>query len=283
MTTATKIFALLGRSVDYSYSPLIHNAAFQELGLPCHYTVFNISDPELVGDALRGAKALGIAGFSVTIPYKKTVVPYLDELSEEAASIQAVNTIVNKRGKLIGYNTDIGGFAAPLLPYRESITGQTVSLFGAGGAALAAIKAFSQFFSPKEILLFVRDTEKARIQLAESGYDNSAPLTILSQESPEIIAGCRVIVNATPLGTIGNKGSAIPLDRQLLNPGQIVYDMVYNPLDTPLLQAAQLAGATTISGIEMLIGQAERAFTLWTGISMPTSAVRKALLQEIEQ
>jgi shikimate dehydrogenase len=283
MTTATKIFALLGRSVDYSYSPLIHNAAFQELGLPCHYTVFNISDPELVGDALRGAKALGIAGFSVTIPYKKTVVPYLDELSEEAASIQAVNTIVNDNGKLIGYNTDIGGFAAPLLPYRESITGQTVSLFGAGGAALAAIKAFSQFFSPKEILLFVRDTEKARIQLAESGYDNSAPLTILSQESPEIIAGCRVIVNATPLGTIGNKGSAIPLDRQLLNSGQIVYDMVYNPLDTPLLQAAQLAGATTISGIEMLIGQAERAFTLWTGISMPTSAVRKALLQEIEQ
>lgn len=283
MTTATKIFALLGRRVDYSYSPLLHNAAFQELGLPCHYTVFNIIDPELVGDALRGARALGIAGFSVTIPYKKTVVPFLDELSDEANSIQAVNTIVNDNGKLIGYNTDIGGFAAPLLPYRESIIGQTVSLFGAGGASLAAIKAFSQFFSPKEILLFVRDTAKARTQLQESGYDNSAPLTILSQESPEIITGCRVIVNATPLGTKGDSGSAIPLDRQLLNPGQIVYDMVYNPLDTPLLQAAQLAGATTISGIEMLIGQAERAFTLWTGIPMPVSAVRKALLQEIEQ
>ena len=283
MTTATKIFALLGRSVDYSYSPLIHNAAFRELWLPCHYTVFNISDPELVGDALRGARALGIAGFSVTIPYKKTVVPFLDELSEEAASIQAVNTIVNKSGKLIGYNTDIGGFAAPLLPYRESITGQTVSLFGAGGAALAAIKALSKFFSPKEILLFVRDTEKARIHLEESGYDNSAPLTILPLEHPEIITGCSVIVNATPLGTKGDNGSPFPLDRQLLNPGQIVYDMVYNPLDTPLLQAAKLAGATTISGIEMLIGQAERAFTLWTGIPMPTSAVRKALLQEIEQ
>jgi shikimate dehydrogenase len=283
MTKATKIFALLGRAVDYSYSPLIHNAAFREVGLPCHYTVFNISAPELVGDALRGARALGIAGFSVTIPYKKTVVPFLDELSEEATSIQAVNTIVNNNGKLIGHNTDIGGFAAPLLPYRESITGQTVSLFGAGGAALAAIKAFSQFFHPKEILLFVRDTEKAKTQLEESGYDNNAPLTILSQESPEIISQCRVIVNATPLGTKGNHGSAIPLDRQLLNPGQIVYDMVYNPLDTPLLQAAQLAGATTISGIEMLIGQAERAFTLWTGMSMPVSAVRKALLQEIEQ
>ncbi|MEI6638672.1 MAG: shikimate dehydrogenase [Chlorobium sp.] len=283
MMKSTKIYALLGRTVDYSYSPVIHNAAFMDLGLPCHYTVFNIPDPDLVGDALRGARALGIGGFSVTIPYKKTVVPFLDELSDEAASIQAVNTIVNDNGRLIGHNTDIGGFAAPLLPYSESITGQSVALFGAGGAALAAIKAFSTLFNPKEILLFVRNTEKARAQLEESGYDNSAPLTILPQEHPEKIRDCRVIVNATPLGTRGDNGSAIPLDQGLLNPGQIVYDMVYNPLDTPLLQAAQLAGATTISGIEMLIGQAERAFTLWTALPMPASAVREALLHEIQQ
>ncbi len=283
MIQATKILALLGRTVDYSYSPLIHNSAFRMLGLPFHYTVFNIPSPELVGDALRGAKALGIAGFSVTIPYKKTVLPFLDELSEEAASIRAVNTIDNKDGQLIGHNTDIAGFASPLLPYRESITGKTVAIFGAGGASLAAIKAFNSFFTPKEILLFVRDTQKAHSQLEESGYDNSHPLTILPQESPETIRECRVIVNATPIGTRGNSGSVIPLDRQLLNPGQIVYDMVYNPLDTPLLQAAKLAGATTISGIEMLIGQAERAFTLWTGLPMPVSAVREALLQEIQQ
>ncbi len=283
MIQATKILALLGRAVDYSYSPLIHNSACRMLGLPFHYTVFNIPSPELVGDALRGARALGIAGFSVTIPYKKTVLPFLDELSEEAASIRAVNTIVNKDGKLIGHNTDIAGFASPLLPYRESITGKTVAIFGAGGASLAAIKAFNRFFTPKEILLFARDTQKAHSQLEESGYDNSNPLTILPQESPEKIRECRVIVNATPIGTRGNSGSVIPLERQLLNPGQIVYDMVYNPPDTPLLQAAKLAGATTISGIEMLIGQAEKAFTLWTGLPMPVSAVREALLQEIQQ
>jgi shikimate dehydrogenase len=283
MIQATKILALLGRTVDYSYSPLIHNSACRMLGLPFHYTVFNIPSPELVGDALRGARALGIAGFSVTIPYKKTVLPFLDELSEEAASIRAVNTIVNKDGQLIGHNTDIAGFASPLLPYRESITGKTVAIFGAGGASLAAIKAFNRFFTPKEILLFARDTQKAHSQLEESGYDNSNPLTILPQDNPEKIHECRVIVNATPLGTIGDNGSAIPLDQGLLNPGQIVYDMVYNPLDTPLLQTAKLAGATTISGIEMLIGQAERAFTLWTGLPMPVSAVREALLQEIQQ
>jgi shikimate dehydrogenase len=285
MTKATKIYALLGRAVDYSYSPLIHNCAFRELELPCHYTVFNIAEHDLVQDALRGARALGIAGFNVTIPYKKTVVPFLDELSEGAASIQAVNTIVNENGKLVGHNTDIEGFAAPLLPYLESIRGKRVSIFGGGGAALAAIEAFSRFFIPAEILLFVRDPEKARSLLNESGYDRNVPITIISQERPELIRNSRVIVNATPVGTRGGKGdrSIIPLDKEFLNPDQIVYDMVYNPLNTPLLEAAQHAGATTISGIEMLIGQAERSFTLWTNMKMPIAAVRAALLQEIQK
>ncbi len=281
MTKATKILGLIGRAVDYSYSPLIHNTACQLLGLSYHYTVFNIADPCMIHDALLGAKALGIAGFNVTIPYKKTVVPFLDNLSGEAASIHAVNTIVNEQGRLIGHNTDIAGFAAPLLPYRESIRGKAVSICGAGGAALAAIEAFNRFFAPKEILLFVRDQQKASSLLEESGHDKSAPVTIVRLDDPAKIKECRVIVNATPIGTRGSNDSPLPLDRELLHPGQIVYDMVYNPLDTPLMRAAQLAGATTISGIEMLIGQAERSFTLWSGMQMPTTAVREALLQEI--
>lgn len=283
MTKSTKILGLIGRAVDYSYSPLIHNTACRLLGLSYHYTVFNIADPSMIPDALRGAKALGIAGFNVTIPYKKSVVPFLDALSAEAASIQAVNTIVNEGGKLTGHNTDIAGFAAPLLPYRESIRGKTLSIFGAGGAALAAIEAFIRFFSPKEILLFVRNPEKASLLLEESGHDKSAPVRILCSDNPEIIRECRVIVNATPIGTRGNNDSPLPLDRELLHPGQIVYDMVYNPLDTPLLLAAQQAGAATISGIEMLIGQAEHSFMLWTGMQMPVKAVKESLLQEIQQ
>ena len=160
MTKASKILGLIGRAVDYSYSPLIHNTACRVLGYPYYYTVFNLAAPELIPDALRGAKALGIGGFNVTIPYKKTVVPFLDELSQDAASIKAVNTIVNDNGQLIGHNTDIGGFAAPLQQYRDSITGRTVSIFGNGGAALAAIEAFRLFFHPSEILLFVRDLSK---------------------------------------------------------------------------------------------------------------------------
>jgi shikimate dehydrogenase len=286
MTKPTKILGLIGRAVDYSYSPLIHNTACRVLGLSYHYTVFNIAEPDMIHDALRGAKALGIAGFNVTIPYKKAVVPFLDELSKEAASIQAVNTIVNEKGKLTGHNTDIAGFASPLLPYRESITGKTVAIFGAGGAALAAIEAFMHFFMPKDILLFARDPQKANSQLKASGYDKSAPVTILGTDGLEKIRTCRVIVNATPTGTRGSEydgKSIIPPDRELLNPGHIVYDMVYNPLDTPLLQEAERAGARTISGIEMLIGQAEHSFTLWTGMQMPVTAVRERLLQEIQQ
>ncbi len=286
MTKATKILGLIGRAVDYSYSPLIHNTACRILGLSYHYTIFNIAEPDLLRDALHGAKALGIAGFNVTIPYKKTVVPFLDDLSEEATSIKAVNTIVNEKGKLIGYNTDIAGFAAPLLPYRESISNETVSIFGGGGAALAAIEAFTRFFAPKGILLFVRDPQKASSMLEESGYDNRNAVTICHSDDPAKISECRVIVNATPVGTKGRDNdtvnSIVPLDRKLIHSGQIVYDMVYNPLDTPLLLEAKQAGATTISGIEMLIGQAKHSFTLWTGMQMPVSAVREALLQEIQ-
>ena len=285
MTKTKKILGLLGRAVDYSYSPLIHNRACELLALPYFYTIFNVASEDLIPDALRGAKALGIAGFNVTIPYKKTVVPFLDELSPEAASIQAVNTIVHKNNRLIGYNTDIAGFAAPLLPFRSSISGKSVALFGNGGAALAAIEAFRLYFHPSEILLFVRDPAKAATILQESEKNREFPVTILPADNPERVRECRVLVNATPLGTKGrnNGGNSciIPLEGKLIQRDQIIYDMVYNPLDTPLLLAGRDAGAETISGIEMLIGQAAAAFTLWTGMQMPLDGVKTSLRQEI--
>ncbi len=286
MKKAKKIYGLIGRAVDYSYSPLIHNTAFDILGLDSHYTIFNVASHELIQDALFGARALGMGGFSVTIPYKKTVVPFLDELSPEAAAIKAVNTIVIENGRLTGHNTDIAGFAAPLQQHAESIRGRKIAIFGCGGAALAAIEAFRRFFAPEEILLFVRDTRKARTLLEESGHHKTAPVTIALLDDPERVRECRVVVNATPIGTSGRDDggyqSVIPLDGNLILPGQIVYDMVYNPPATPLLRAAACSGAIAVPGIEMLIGQAERAFRLWTGMQMPVDAVRKVLKGEIQ-
>ncbi|NTU97815.1 MAG: shikimate dehydrogenase [Chlorobiaceae bacterium] len=290
MTKAKKILGLIGRGIDYSYSPLIHNTAIEALGLPYFYTIFNIADHSLVGDALKGAAALGIAGLNVTIPYKQTVVASLDELSEEASSIKAVNTIVNTEGRLCGHNTDIAGFASPLQQYREAISGRTVCIFGSGGAALAAIEAFRKFFSPAGILLFVRDTGKAALMLDHYAFRSAVtPMSLKelhagNREYLDRFRSCAVVVNATPLGTKGRADdmkSIIPLDAELFHKDQIVYDMVYNPFETPLLAAAKKAGAETVPGIEMLIGQAARSFELWTGSTMPLDIVRKRVLEAI--
>jgi shikimate dehydrogenase len=285
-----KIFGLIGRHVDYSWSPLIHNTAFEALGLPCVYTIFNIASPEMIGDAIRGSRALGIAGFSVTIPYKKTVVPFLDELSPEALSIGAVNAIVNDNGRLLGYNTDIDGFASPLLPMAESIRNRPVCIFGNGGAALAAVEAFRLRFSPSSVLLVVRDTQKAEDMLEEYAYRDIVTILpgreIDQPACGKLIRDCRVLVNATPVGTAGrveHGHSILPTGHGLLHDGQIVYDMVYNPLETPLLAEARAAGANTVSGIEMLIAQAARAFSIWTGQELPVELVRKTVLAEIEK
>ena len=204
---AIKVFGLIGKNVDYSWSPLIHNSAFQSLALPCVYTIFNIAAPELIGDALTGSRALGIAGFNVTIPYKKTVVPFLDELSPEAEAIGAVNTIVNEHGRLSGHNTDIAGFAAPLLPMAERIHGKPVCLFGNGGAALAAVEAFRLHFRPSSVRLMVRNPDKAEAMLEGYAHRDLVEPRLTSEldgsNADALLGECSVIVNATPIGTAG--------------------------------------------------------------------------------
>lgn len=292
MNASKQILGLIGRNVGYSWSPLIHNTACDLLGLPYFYTIFNISGTELLGDALRGARALGMAGFNVTIPYKKDVVPLLDELTEEAAAIGAVNTIVNAGGRLAGHNTDIEGFATPLLPFLGRIENTPVCIFGSGGASLAAIEAFRRFFRPSVIYLFVRDVVKAAFMLENYAHKERIAICLQNDlqtgknRTREHLGSCSVIVNATPIGTMGRSGDntncIIPPGVNLLHCGQIVYDMVYNPVRTPLLVAAAAAGAETVSGIEMLIGQAARSFSLWTGVPMPVDEVRNELLRHIQ-
>jgi shikimate dehydrogenase len=285
-----KIYGLIGRAVNYSYSPLIHNTAFEQLELPCRYTIFNIAEETLVADALKGARALGIAGFSVTIPYKTTVVPLMDSLSEEAQSIQAVNTIVNHEGTLFGHNTDIAGFAAPLLPHAEFIKGRPVAILGSGGASRAAIEAFRRQFSPSAITLFMRNPKRkdafSECYITESAVNRCAldDLKVNGSDASAILRNSAVVVNATPVGTLGRPDSnlsPVPTGNNLLHDGQIIYDMVYNPIDTPLLLAAKKAGAMTIPGMEMLLAQGAAAFRLWTGLEMPVEAVRRVLLHEI--
>ena len=287
MYITKKILGLIGRNISYSCSPYIHNTAAEALDLPYYYTIFNIPSPGLVPSALEGAKALGIAGFNVTIPYKQTVVACMDELSPEAETVCAVNTIVNDNGTLIGYNTDIAGIVTPLEPHKPFIDGQPAGIFGNGGAAMAAVEALSTRFKPSVINLFVRNREKGH-QLCRQ-YQDKTPLTPLSihpLDDYTTLAKCRLIINATPIGTTGvdsgYNNCIIPCGTGAIHSNQIIFDMVYNPLETGLLRMAREAGAVTIPGIDMLVSQASRSFEIWTGRTMPVSSVRTKLQEMLE-
>lgn len=287
MYSAKKILGLIGRNVGYSYSPYIHNTAAEILHLPYYYTIFNISSPDLVLPALEGAKALGIAGFNVTIPYKQTVIACMDKLSPEAEAVGAVNTVANDKGTIIGYNTDIAGIVTPLEPHKSTIDGQPAGIFGNGGAAMAAVEALGTLFRPSAIHLFVRNKEKGH-DLCEQFQDRifPTPLSIHPLDDYSILSGCKLVINATPIGTKGTDSGynncIVPPGTGAFHRNQIIFDMVYNPMETPLLQMAREAGAVTIPGIDMLIGQAARSFEIWTGRAMPVDSVRTKLEELLE-
>ncbi len=285
MYSTKKILGLIGRNVSYSYSPYIHNTAAEMLQLPFYYTIFNIPSRNLVRPALEGAKALGIAGFNVTIPYKQTVVACMDKLSPEAEAVGAVNTIANDNGIFTGYNTDIAGVATPLEPHKPLIDGYPAGIFGNGGAAMAAIEALCTYFTPSVINLFVRNREKGHELCRQFQERNPlTPFSVCTMDDYSTLGSCRLVINATPIGTkgivSGYNNCVIPPGTGALRRNQIIFDMVYNPLDTPLLQMAREAGAITIPGIEMLVSQASRSFDIWIGKTMPVSAV-KTKLQEL--
>ncbi len=282
-----KILGLIGRNVDYSCSPFIHNTAAAMLRLPLYYTVFNIESPELIPAALDGARALGIAGFNVTIPYKRTVVACMDDLSSEARATGAVNTIVNRNGRLSGYNTDIEGVSGPLGPYAGSLCGKPAGIFGNGGAALAAVEALRRSVRPSAINLFVRDRKKGlQLETALEHSETGIPLVIRPADDYAALRQCSLVLNATPVGTkgfaLGFDNCIVPSGTGAIHKGQVVFDMVYNPVQTPLLEMAREAGAATIPGIDMLLAQAAKSFSIWTGETMPTDEIRPRVLAVLE-
>jgi len=294
MCSATKILALLGHQVDYSLSPFIHNTAIAHLGLNYFYTIFNIASSNDLKEVFNGMRAMGIAGFNVTIPYKEKVIAHLDQLSPAATEIQAVNTIVNREGHLIGYNTDSYGFSEPLMPYREDIKGQSVAIFGNGGAARAAIHAFRTYFEPCCIHIVSRNLQRGE-RLRQDMLRQSSIIDISAHQydgpdTLKMLKNCKLIINATPIGTnkfsksqsIKESQEIIPNEANIWLNKHIAYDLVYNPFETPFLKRAKAKGATTINGLGMLIAQASQSFNLWTGFEMPLFNVQSAIMKRLE-
>jgi shikimate dehydrogenase len=263
----TKIFGILGRPVAHSLSPVMHNAAFRHLGINAIYVAFPVTDFRMAMSGLRG---LGICGVSVTIPFKEEIIPLIDELDPQAARIGAVNTVVNRDGRLTGYNTDWLG-AMTALTAKVSLKGQHILILGAGGASRAI--AYGIIQGGGRVSLTDVDQARATALVKDLGGEAITLNTV-----GDCLA--TVLVNATPVGMTPDV-DGIPIDPNRLGRFQVVMDIVYQPLQTRLLREAEAHGCATIDGLQMLIHQATAQFKLWTGQVAPMEIMARAAYQAL--
>jgi shikimate dehydrogenase len=258
----TKIFGILGRPVAHSLSPAMHNAAFRHLGINAAYVAFPVTD---LPQAVAGLRGLGIGGVSVTIPFKEEIIPLIDELDTRAAEIGAVNTVVNRDGRLTGYNTDwLGAVAA--LTAKIGLQGRHVLVLGAGGASRAV--AFGIVQAGGRVSLTDVDQARATALVKDLGGE-AIPLNNLGD------CPASVLVNATPVGMTPDV-DGIPISPELLGRFEVVMDIVYQPLATRLLREAEAHGCAAIDGLQMLIHQGAVQFELFTGHKAPAEVMARA-------
>lgn len=274
----TRLIALLGDPVAHSLSPAMHNAAFEQYGLDFAYVPLRVR-AEGLKTALDALRVFNFRGANVTIPHKTAVIPYMDELTESARAIGAVNTILHEDGRLIGTTTDPEGF---LEGYREkghSFIGQAVAILGNGGSARTIAYALLMRDRPKRVAIVGRDLAKSKLLAAEiasrlglgQGGALPAPEAVPFSGYASIRDGIDVVVNTTPVGMHPNL-EASPLRPEDLVPGQVVYDIVYAPERTRLIRDAEARGLDTVGGLGMLVHQGRASFEYWTGIKPDAAA-----------
>ena len=277
----TRVCAIIGDPVEHSLSPVMHNAAFKELGLNLVYVAFTVTTRELK-TAILAAKSLGLRGLNVTMPHKHAVMNYLDKVDVTAKSIGAVNTVLCNQGKLIGYNTDGSGAMIALQENGVYPKEKKLVLLGAGGAAKAI--AYQAAQDVEELVILNRTPEKAK-KLAESLKSFGAKVKG-GTLSPEVLktelSTADILVNATSVGMHPDIDSN-PVPSDILRSDLCVMDIIYNPLETKLVADAKAAGAKVVSGIEMLIYQGAVAFEIWTNCPAPVEVMRAAALNELKK
>ena len=259
----TELYGIIGNPIGHSLSPIMHNAAFSQKGINAVFMAFETRDLDA---CIKGIKGLGIKGMAVTIPYKADVIPLLDEVDDLAGRIGAVNTIVNRGSRLVGYNTDgIGALKA--LEERTELSGKSCIMIGAGGAA----RAIAYVLREKEIELTVanRSIERGKSLCRDLGC-RFMNLEGLVREKADIL------INTTPVGMAPGYGSCL-VPEQALRDGMVVMDIVYNPLETRLITMARSRGCITINGLAMFVYQGAEQFRLWTGLEPPIKAMTKAV------
>ena len=259
----TRLYGVTGYPVGHSLSPTMHNKAFLAKGLNAVYMAFETRD---IDGCIKGMRALGIKGMSVTLPHKSAVIPLLDEVDDLAKRIGAINTIVNDDGRLVGYNTDAVG-ALKALEDKIDLSGKSCCIIGAGGAA----RAIGFILKEKGVELVVANRSEERGKaLAISLACPFVPLSDMEKATADLL------INTTPVGMIPRK-ERCPVPAQILKKGMAVMDIIYNPLETRLLEMARDRGCLTINGLSMFIHQGAEQFRLWTGLEAPVGVMMSAV------
>ena len=280
----TKLTGLLGSPVSHSISPLMHNEAFRLLDLNYVYLCFDVPEANLA-DTVKGLRCMNIAGFNCTMPDKTKICELIDDLSDAARMIGAVNTVVNKNGRLVGHNTDGIGFVRNLHENGVEVRGKRLVVLGAGGAA-TAICVQAALDGAAEIAIFNRDDEffangrHTVEKLAQAVPGCKASITLLEDGAAlaDAVRHCDILVNATRVGMKPLDGETL-VDPALFRADLVVADTVYNPRETRMIREARAAGCqAAVGGIGMLLWQGVAAFKLFTGKDMPTQEVLEKFL-----
>ena len=283
LSGTTTLLGLIGTPVEHSKSPAMYNHCFQKFGLDWAYLAFDIPQ-EKAGDAVQAIRTLGMRGANVTMPCKNAVIPYLDKLTPAAEAIQAVNTIVNENGTLVGHNTDGCGYTQNLRRSGVEVKGKRIVLLGGGGAA-SAIAIQAALEGAAEIAVFnLKDAFWPRVEKGLQAIAKAAPgcaITLNDLQDREAlhqaILRCDILSNATRVGMAPYEDQSNITDLSWFRPDLIVTDVVYAPPQTRMLREAQAAGCLTRDGLGMLLCQGAEAFRLYSGMEMPVEEIRALL------
>lgn len=283
ITGKTKLLGVIGHPIEHSLSPVMHNAAIAHLGVDYAYLPFPIK-PEDLPQAIAGFAAIGVHGFSITIPHKQTIIPFLADVSPLAQAVGAVNTVWRDEQGWHGTNTDVVGFLAPLKSLARDWKRVKPLILGNGGAARAVVAGCAELGCP-QVRVVGRDGEKLRqFQQSWAGLSTSSSLAVNVQvhrweELPELLPTAELVVNTTPIGMYP-KVEQSPLAAEVmdrLQAGAIAYDLIYIPKPTLFLQQAAQRGAIALDGLEMLVQQGAAALEIWLGQPAPMEVMRRSL------
>lgn len=282
MSSHTQICAVIGNPIGHSLSPAIHNAAFEFLDLDFIYLAFPVEDVKGVLAGMRAIK--NFRGMSVTIPHKTQAIKYVDEIASVDRHIGSINTVIHEHNKLVGLGTDGAGALKAFADSGVNLDGKNILILGAGGAARAISFTLAEKTKVAELLLLDINNEQLvglKTDL-ETGTDTLIKAAMMTEDTlATAMEYADVIIQCTPVGMFPNVNASI-ISPELFQPGQVVFDIVYTPLETKLLTDAKSRGLLIISGVEMFINQAALQFKHFTGVDAPVHVMRRVLLEHLQ-